>query len=161
MPHPQRQVQSSAKPDGCRTASLFTMLVKAAVERPRRRRRALGDHRRAPADAGCSSTALAERLGSPAHRDRLRRRYSFLYRRRPVRRLHLVGLHARRADEVRAFTDLSRNDLFTSTATLLDRYVIRTHQGAPLSRRRYLRNALHLVGRRSASERMGWVRCFY
>ena len=46
---------------------------------------------------------------------------------------------------------------------MLDRYVIRTHQGAPLEspQEMFLGIALHLAMEERPDERMGWVRRFY
>ena len=68
-------------------------------------------------------------------------------------------------DEAAAFIDLRRNDLFTYAGLqlLLDRYVIRTHQGAPLEspQEMFLGIALHLAMKERVEDRMQWVRRFY
>lgn len=67
-------------------------------------------------------------------------------------------------DEAATFLDARRNDLFTYAGLqlLLDRYVIRTHQGAPLEtpQEMFLGIALHLA-MNERTDRMIWVRRFY
>ncbi len=67
--------------------------------------------------------------------------------------------------EAASFLDPSRNNLFTYAGLqlLLDRYVIRTHQGAPLEspQEMFLGIALHLAMEEDPAERLGWVRRFY
>ena len=67
--------------------------------------------------------------------------------------------------EAASFLDPARNNLFTYAGLqlLLDRYVIRTHQGAPLEspQEMFLGIALHLAMEEDPAERLGWVRRFY
>lgn len=67
-------------------------------------------------------------------------------------------------DEAAMLLDPRRNDLFTYAGLqlLLDRYVIRTHQGAPLEtpQEMFLGIALHLAMNERA-DRMAWVKRFY
>ncbi len=158
---PQRQVQSFAKPDAA-DGQLLAMLVKAAVELTTQE---------APRWEIIAARllmvqfdrALAERLAA-RHIETFAQKVAFLTEEGLYGDYILQHYTPAELDEAAGFIDLSRNDLFTYAGLqlLLDRYVIRTHQGAPLEspQEMFLGIALHLAMEERPDERMGWVRRF-
>ena len=162
LAHLSAKFQSFAKPDAA-DGQLLAMLVKAAVELTTQE---------APRWEIIAARllmvqfdrALAERLAA-RHIETFAQKVAFLTEEGLYGDYILQHYTPAERDEAAGFIDLSRNDLFTYAGLqlLLDRYVIRTHQGAPLEspQEMFLGIALHLAMEERASERMGWVRRFY
>lgn len=162
LAHLSAKFQSFAKPDAA-DGQLLAMLVKAAVELTTQE---------APRWEIIAARllmvqfdrALAERLAA-RHIETFAQKVAFLAEEGLYGDYILQHYTPAELDEAAGFIDLSRNDLFTYAGLqlLLDRYVIRTHQGAPLEspQEMFLGIALHLAMEERPDERMGWVRRFY
>ena len=162
LAHLSAKFQSFAKPDAA-DGQLLAMLVKAAVELTTQE---------APRWEIIAARllmvqfdrALAERLAA-RHIETFAQKVAFLTEEGLYGDYILQHYTPAELDEAAGFIDLSRNDLFTYAGLqlLLDRYVIRTHQGAPLEspQEMFLGIALHLAMEERPDERMGWVRRFY
>ncbi len=162
LAHLSAKFQSFAKPDAA-DGQLLAMLVKAAVELTTQE---------APRWEIIAARllmvqfdrALAERLAA-RHIETFAQKVAFLTEEGLYGDYILQHYTPAELDEAAGFIDLSRNDLFTYAGLqlLLDRYVIRTHQGAPLEspQEMFLGIALHLAMEEREGERMGWVRRFY
>lgn len=162
LAHLSAKFQSFAKPDAA-DGQLLAMLVKAAVELTTQE---------APRWEIIAARllmvqfdrALAERLAA-RHIETFAQKVAFLTEEGLYGDYILQHYTPAELDEAAGFIDLSRNDLFTYAGLqlLLDRYVIRTHQGAPLEspQEMFLGIALHLAMEERPDERMVWVRRFY